>query len=157
MTLFRSIVAVAALLAGLAASGAQAEDWPNRPVKLIAPFAAGGAADTLGRILADHLSRAFHQQFYVENRGGAGGILGALAVAQAPPDGYTLLVSGIAPNVISPVFNDNPGYNGLTDFTHIAYLGGPPTVLIVHPSLGVTSYGEFVALARRAAEPISYI
>jgi tripartite-type tricarboxylate transporter receptor subunit TctC len=136
MTRRRVLLAAAALLLDLdsaAQAQAQSQAWPHRPVRIIAPFAAGGAADTLGRIIAEQLSTAFHQQFFVENRGGAGGIVGALAGSQAEPDGYTLLVSGIASNVISPVFNANSGYDGLRDFTHIAYLGGPPVVMAVHP------------------------
>jgi tripartite-type tricarboxylate transporter receptor subunit TctC len=147
--------ALAALV--LANAPAEAETWPSRPVKIIAPFAAGGAADTLGRIIADHLSSAFHEQFYIENRGGAGGIVGALAGAQAAPDGYTLVISSIASNVISPAFNGNTGYDGIRDFSHIAYLGGPPAVMVVHPSLGVSTYKDFVALARAGKESMSYI
>jgi tripartite-type tricarboxylate transporter receptor subunit TctC len=139
------------------AAQAQAQSWPSRPVKIIAPFAAGGAADTLGRIIAEQLSTAFHQQFFIENRGGAGGMVGAAAAAAAEPDGYTLVVAGIASNVISPAFNGNAGYDGLADFTHIAYLGGPPVVMVVHPSLGVTTYKDFLALARTRREPLSYI
>ena len=131
--------------------------WPSRPVKVIAPFAAGGAADTLGRIIADHLSTAFHEQFFIENRGGAGGIVGAQAAAQAEPDGYTLVISSIASNVIAPAFTGNAGYDGLHDFTHIAYLGGPPSVMVVHPSLGVSTYKEFVTLARASKTPLSFI
>ena len=67
------------------------------------------------------------------------------------------MVSSIAANVVSPAFNANPGYDGLRDFTHIAYLGGPPVVMVVHPSLAATTYGEFVALARASKEPMSYI
>src|SRR4051794_17882364 len=141
----------------LASVPSQAQSWPNKPVKIIAPFAPGGAADTLGRLIAEQLTTAFHQQFYVENRGGAGGIVGAAAGAAADPDGYTLVVSSIASNVISPVFNANTGYDGMKDFTHIAYLGGPPVVMVVHPSLGVKTYKEFVAFARAGKEPLSYI
>jgi tripartite-type tricarboxylate transporter receptor subunit TctC len=148
--------AVAALLT-LAGGNAWAQAWPNKPVKIIAPFAAGGAADTLGRIIADQLSISFKQQFFVENRGGAGGLLGAQAGAAAEPDGYTLVISSIASNVVSPVFHANAGYDGLRDFTHIAYLGGPPVVLIVHPSLGVKTYKEFLEVARASKEPMSYI
>jgi tripartite-type tricarboxylate transporter receptor subunit TctC len=153
----RAIVATLAALACLSSASAQAQNWPNRPVKIIAPFAAGGAADTLGRIIAEHLSTAFHQQFYIENRGGAGGIVGAQAGAAAEPDGYTLVISSIASNVISPVFNANSGYDGLRDFTHIAYLGGPPVVMVVHPSLGATTYKEFLSVARARTEPLSFI
>jgi len=153
----RVLFAALAAFSVVAGPSAQAENWPSRPVKIIAPFAAGGAADTLGRLIADHLSSAFHEQFYIENRGGAGGIVGALAGAQAEPDGYTLVISSIASNVISPAFNGNTGYDGVRDFTHIAYLGGPPAVMVVHPSLAVTTYKDFLALARASKEPLSYI
>ena len=148
--------AVAALLT-LACGNAWAQAWPTKPVKIIAPFAAGGAADTLGRIIADQLSISLKQQFFVENRGGAGGLLGAQAGAAAEPDGYTLVISSIASNVVSPAFHPNAGYDGLRDFAHIAYLGGPPVVLIVHPSLGVKTYKEFLEVARASKEPMSYI
>jgi tripartite-type tricarboxylate transporter receptor subunit TctC len=157
MTKLRALFATIATLLCLAGGDAQAQNWPAKPVKIIAPFAAGGAADTLGRIIAEQLSTAFRQQFYVENRGGAGGIVGAQAGAAAEPDGYTLVISSIASNVISPVFNANVGYDGLRDFTHIAYLGGPPVVMIVHPSLGAKTYKEFLAIARASKEPLSYI
>jgi tripartite-type tricarboxylate transporter receptor subunit TctC len=147
---------LAALLC-LAVAPAQAQNWPNKPVRIIAPFAAGGAADTLGRLIADQLTTIFKQQFFVENRGGAGGIVGAAAGAAADPDGYTLVVSSIASNVISPVFNANVSYDGIKDFTHIAYLGGPPSAMVVHPSLGVKTFREFVALARKTKEGITYI
>jgi tripartite-type tricarboxylate transporter receptor subunit TctC len=157
MSRLRAIWAAAAALLFLLDAPAQAQSWPNRPVKIIAPFAAGGAADTLGRIIADHLSTALRQQFFIENRGGAGGAVGAQAGAAAEPDGYTLVISSIASNVISPVFNAHAGYDGLRDFTHIAYLGGPPVVMVVHPSLGVMTYKDFLAVARAAKEPLSYI
>jgi tripartite-type tricarboxylate transporter receptor subunit TctC len=159
MTRLRALFAATLLCAAAGASQTQAQSpaWPHRPVKIIAPFAAGGAADTLGRIIAEQLSTAFHQQFFIENRGGAGGIVGALAGAQAEPDGYTLVISSIASNVISPVFNANSGYDGLRDFTHIAYLGGPPVVMAVHPSLGVSTYKDFLSLARARKEPLNFI
>jgi tripartite-type tricarboxylate transporter receptor subunit TctC len=146
-----------AVLLCLACGHAQAQSWPTRPVKIVVPFAPGGAADTLGRIIAEPLSAAFHQQFYVENRGGAGGLIGAAAVAAAAPDGYTFVVSGVASHVIAPAISPNPGFDPLRDFTHIAYLGGPPVVLIVHPSLGVSTYKEFLAHARRSPQPLDYI
>src|SRR3954451_7290868 len=138
--------ALMAVLLCLASVPSQAQSWPNKPVRIIAPFAPGGAADTLGRLIAEQLTVAFKQQFFVENRGGAGGIVGAAAGAAAEPDGYTLVVSSIAANVGSPAFHANAGYDGLRDFTHIAYLGGPPVVMVVHPSLAATTYREFVAL-----------
>src|SRR5580693_4437752 len=84
----------------LAAAGeGHAQAWPTKPVKFIAPFAAGGTSDTLGRIAAQHLEDKLHQQFYVENRAGAGGMVGSREVAVAEPDGYTFVISGIASHV----------------------------------------------------------
>jgi tripartite-type tricarboxylate transporter receptor subunit TctC len=134
----------------------QAGDWPSRPVKLIVPFAAGGSADLLGRTFAQALSASLGQQVYVENRGGAGGMAASAQVARAEPDGYTLLVSGVASHVIAPAFGRKWEYDPIRDFTHIAYFGGPPIVWVVHPSLGVSELDQLLALARNASEPLSY-
>jgi tripartite-type tricarboxylate transporter receptor subunit TctC len=104
-----------ALLLPAAGSVANAEDWPARPVRIIAPFAPGGTADTLGRIAAEHLSESFQQQFFVENRGGAGGVTASLAVARMDPDGYNFVVSGIATHAIAPIINPNTGYDPVND------------------------------------------
>jgi tripartite-type tricarboxylate transporter receptor subunit TctC len=149
-------VAVAAALVCLGSVSAGAEEWPARPVKIVAPFAPGGTSDTLARVLADNLGHIFHQTFYIENRPGAGGMLGSAAVASAEPDGYTLVLSGIASHVIAPAFNPSPPYDGVRDFTHIAYLGGPPVGLLVHPSLGLGSYREFLSFAKASANMLDY-
>jgi tripartite-type tricarboxylate transporter receptor subunit TctC len=115
----------------------------------VVPFAAGGAADTIGRLYTDALTAAFGKQFYIENRVGGGGLLGTEAVARAEPDGLTLMVSGIPTHVLGPAMNKNVGFDPMRDFTHIAYFGGTPNVLVAHPSLGVASYRDFLALARR--------
>jgi tripartite-type tricarboxylate transporter receptor subunit TctC len=141
----------------LTRAGAAAADWPIRPVRVIVPFAAGGAADTLGRLFADALSLAFGKQFVVENRTGGGGLIGAEAVARAAPDGYTLIVSGIPIQVLGPAMNRNVGYDPMRDFTHIAYLGGTPNVLVAHPSLNVTTYQEFLTLARSRPDGLDYV
>src|SRR5262250_2681013 len=142
-----AIALVLLFLAGLATEPSYAQGWPTKPVRIVAPFAPGGAADTLGRIIAEPLSSTFRQQFFVENRGGAGGLIGAAAVATAAPDGYTFVVSGVASHVIAPSISPNPGFDPLRDFTHIAFLGGPPNVLVVHPALKVQSLAEFLAVA----------
>jgi tripartite-type tricarboxylate transporter receptor subunit TctC len=149
---------VLAALAGivLAVAGAAAADWPSNPVRIVVPFAAGGAADTLGRLYADALSAAFGRQFYVENRIGGGGLIGAEAVARAEPDGLTLMVSGIPTHVLGPAMNRNVGFDPMRDFTHIAYFGGTPNALVVHPSLGVSAYRDFLALAR-GADGVEYV
>jgi tripartite-type tricarboxylate transporter receptor subunit TctC len=133
-----------------------ADDWPTRPVKIIAPFAPGGAADVFARILADHFGTTFKQPFYVESRPGAGGMIGSLDVAKAEPDGYTLVISGNASHILAPAFSPAPLYDGLNDFTHIAYLGGSPVGLVVHPSLPVKSYAAFVDYVKKSSIPINY-
>jgi tripartite-type tricarboxylate transporter receptor subunit TctC len=149
---------VLAALAGivLSVAGAAAADWPSKPVRIVVPFAAGGAADTLGRLYADALSAAFGRQFYVENRIGGGGLIGAEAVARAEPDGLTLMVSGIPTHVLGPAMNRNVGFDPMRDFTHIAYFGGTPNALVAHPSLGVAAYRDFFALAR-GADGVEYV
>jgi tripartite-type tricarboxylate transporter receptor subunit TctC len=139
------------------AAPAHAQAWPDRAVRIIAPFAPGGAADTLGRIVAEPLSQTFKQQFFVENRAGAGGMIGAAAVATAAPDGYTFVVSGVASHVIAPAMSPNPGFDPVRDFTHISYLGGPPVLWIVHPSHPAKDYKEFLAWAKASPKPIDYI
>jgi tripartite-type tricarboxylate transporter receptor subunit TctC len=120
-----------------AAPVAAAQDWPARPVRIIAPFAPGGTADTLGRVAAEHLSEALQQQFFVENRAGAGGVTASLAVARMDPDGYNFVVSGIATHAIAPIIT-NTGYDPVKDLRR-RYFGGPPIVLIVPTGLGVKS------------------
>jgi len=135
---------------------AAAEEWPTRPVRITAPFAPGGTADTLGRIAAEQLSEVFRQQFFVENRGGGGGIPASLAVARMEPDGYNFVVSGIATHAIAPAMNPNSGYDPVNDFTHVAYFGGPPIVFIVPKSLGVNSLPELVAFAKKNNEKLTF-
>ena len=132
----------------------QAHAWPTKPVKIIAPFAPGGTADTLGRLVAQKLSEQLKGTFVVENRGGAGGVVGSELVAKAPADGYTLVVSGIASHVIAPILQQGTPYDPLADFTHVALFGGPPAVLAVHPSVEAKDLREFVALAKK--KPLSY-
>jgi tripartite-type tricarboxylate transporter receptor subunit TctC len=149
------------LLAGAAraqqpqkAPDAATANWPEHPVRIVVPYAAGGSADTLGRLIAGHLQSAFGQPFVIENKAGAGGVIGSQQVARAAPDGYTLVVSGIGSHVIAPV--ENHAYNPLTDFTHIAMLGGPPTALTIHPSLPVANVQELVAYAHQHKDGVSW-
>ena len=140
----------------LVATQAHSQAWPARPVKIIVPFAPGGSADTLGRIVAQKLGEQLKQGFVVENRAGAGGALGSELVAKAPPDGYTLVVSGIASHVIAPQLPQGTPYDPQRDFTHVALFGGPPAVLAVHPSVKAKDLRDFVALARAKPGEISY-
>src|SRR5215510_9680180 len=134
----------------------RAADWPMRPIRIIAPSTPGGAADMFGRLLCDHFSEAFRERCFAENRAGAGGLIGTAATAQAAPDGYTLTTSSTAYHLIAPVVSPNPGFDPLKDFTHIAYIGGPPNVFVVNPALGVRSLADLVARGRRG-EVIDYV
>ena len=135
---------------------AHAADWPTRPIRIIAPSTPGGAADMFARLLCEQFSETLHERCFVENRAGAGGLIGTAATAQAAPDGYTLTTSSTAYHVIAPVVNPNPGFDPLKDFTHIAYVGGPPNVFVVNPALGVRSLADLVALGRRG-QAIDYV
>ena len=144
---------------GLLAIPSQAQDktpdWPNRAVRVVVPFGAGGSADRLGRIAADHLSKVFKQQFYIENRVGAGGAVASKDIARADADGYTLLVGGSGPHIMGPAENPNIGYDPVGDFTHIAMIGGESFALSVQASLGVKTFKELIALSNSKADPIN--
>jgi tripartite-type tricarboxylate transporter receptor subunit TctC len=151
------VAALLGLFVAAAPGAAGAQDWPNKPVRIVSPFAAGGSSDTMGRIVAEELSARLRQQFYIENRGGAGGLIGSAAVANAPPDGSTFLISSIATHVIAPATSLHPGYDPIASFTHVAFVGGPPTVIVVNPALGVRSLAELLALLKRRPEPLPYV
>jgi tripartite-type tricarboxylate transporter receptor subunit TctC len=143
-----SVAALAIFLGTSSLSGdAAAQGWPTKPVRMIVPFAAGGTSDNLGRIAAQKLSETFKQPFVVDNRGGASGSIGSEMVARSAPDGYTLVVSGVASHVVVTALSKVP-YDPIKDFTHIALFGGPPSVFAVNPSVPARDLKEFVALAK---------
>ena len=146
----RTLVAFALpLISYLCACGAsRAEDWPSKPVKIVAAFGAGGTADELGRLLAPELSTTFNQQFYVENRPGNSGSIGSTVVARSAPDGYTLLIGGAGPLLIGPAINPNISYNTMRDFTHIALIVGDTFMLAVSPALKAKSLTDLLAIAK---------
>src|SRR4051812_14699783 len=121
---------------------AHAQAWPAKPVRIIVPFAPGGTADTLGRLMSQKLTESLKETFIVENRPGAGGVLGSEQVAKAQPDGYSLVVSGIASHVIAAALPKTTPYDPVRDFSHIALFGGPPAVLVVNPSLQAKTLKE---------------
>jgi tripartite-type tricarboxylate transporter receptor subunit TctC len=133
-----------------------AQDWPARPVKIVVPFGPGGTADTLGRIVAQKLSDQLKESFVVENRAGAGGVLGSELVAKAAPDGYTFVVSSVASHVIAALLPQGAPYDPMKDFTHVALFGGPPAVFAVNPAVPAKNVGEFVALAKARPGSLSY-
>ena len=149
--------AVATFLTFLAVAPGRAAEWPDKPVRVIVAYAAGGATDLLGRVFADQLSKAFGQQFFVENRTGGGGMIATEAVARAAPDGYMLQISGMPSHVLAPVMTKNTNIDPIKDFTHIAYLGGPPNVFVVHASLGVNNFKELLALMKAEKDGVQYV
>lgn len=155
-SIFSAIPIAILLCCAVWASPAAAQVWPSKPVRLIVPFAPGGSADTLGRLVAQKLSESFKQTFVVENRSGAGGVIGSELAAKAPADGYTLLVSGVASHCIAPALSKEFPFDPLRDFTHIALFGGPPGVLVVHPGVAAKDLKEFVALLKAQPGKISY-
>jgi tripartite-type tricarboxylate transporter receptor subunit TctC len=132
---------------GVASSSSHAQpEWPARPVRIVVPFAPGGSSDQLARLLAPELSAAFGQQFFVENRGGSSGAIGAAMVANAVADGYTLVNAGSGPHLTGPAVNSNIGYDPINDFTHIAMLAGDSYVLVANPTLGVKSIADLIRI-----------
>ena len=157
-TLYRSLVVTTALLGVTTSASAADEDartWPQKQVRVIVPYSPGGSADTLGRAISHYLGGVFKQSFVVENRAGAGGIVGSQGVARAAPDGYTLVVSGIGSHVIAPLHNAS-AFDPLKDFTHIAMLGGPPTALVVPVDSPVKTLDDFIQYAKSRPEGISW-
>lgn len=136
---------------------ANAADWPTKPVHVIVAYAAGGANDLLGRVFAEQLTQALGQPFLVENRTGGGGLVGTEYVARSQPDGYTLIVSGMPSHVLAPAMNKNAGFDPVRDFTHIAYLGGPPNVFAVHNSSPAKSFRELLDLMRKQPGGVEYV
>ncbi len=135
---------------------AQAQPSPSRPVRRVVPLSPGGFADTPTRMLAPRLSEQLGRQFFVENKPGAGGTIGADFVAKSPPDGYTLLVTG-TPHVISAHLYKKLPYDALRDFTHIALIASGPYALVVNPQkLAVSSVNELIAAAKAQPGKIDF-
>ena len=135
---------------------ALAQTYPSRPVRIVVPLSPGGFADTPARLLAPRLANQFGRQFFVENKPGAGGTIGADFVAKSPPDGYTLLLTG-TPHVISAHLYKNLPYDALKDFTHIALVASGPYALVVNPQkVAVGSVRELIAAAKAEPGKIDY-
>ena len=154
MTRTSSVAALALALAFPA--GARAQDWPTRPVTMVVPFAAGGPVDTMARIMAARLGELLGQQVIVENIGGAGGMTGTARVARAPPDGYTVVLSGSAVLAINQTIYKKPLYNAVTDFEHVAMFSDSARVLIARKHLPADTLPEFVAYARANQAGMQY-
>jgi tripartite-type tricarboxylate transporter receptor subunit TctC len=154
----RTLLAAAALALALpfAATSAQAQAWPDKPIRIVVGFAPGGFTDVLGRLIGQKLSERLGQPVVVENKPGAAGTLGADLVAKARPDGYTLLLAHSNSNSVAPALYPKLPYNILTDFTPIIPVANTPLLLTVHPSVAAKDVKEFVALAKARPGALRY-
>ena len=153
-TFIAAFVAAQVIASAISVVGAQV--YPARPVTIVVPFAAGGGNDILARLLAQHMGSALGQPFVIENRAGAGGTIGARAVAKATPDGYTLMVGHSGVFAIAPALYAEPGYEPRRDFAPIGLIASYQQILVVHPSMPVHSVTELIALARKEPGKITY-
>ena len=142
------IRAAAALAASLAATAVLAQVYPGKPIRLIVPFAAGGGNDNVARLVGKRLADSLGQPVVIDNRPGAGGVVGAELAAKSAPDGYTLFLGGVGSHAINPNLHAKLPYDPIKDFAPVSLLAQAPLVLVVHPSVPVHDVAEFIAYAR---------
>src|SRR5690242_4394068 len=146
---------LAALVLAFAAITAQAA-YPERPIKLVVPFAPGGSADLVGRLLAQQMSESLGQPVVVENKGGASGMLGNEYVAKSPPDGYTLTVGTLGPFAVNQTLYEHVPYDNIRDFAPITLTGLSSHILVANPSVPVTNVNELIALAKQKPGQLTF-
>lgn len=149
-------VMLAVLLAGAGVSVASAQGYPVKPVRIIVPFAPGGANDLVTRLIAQKIASGLGQTMVVENRGGAGGTIGLDACAKAPPDGYTIVMASTSTLAFAPSLNARLPYDPVRDFAPVTSVSSGPNVLVVHPSVPGTTVRDFVALAKARPGRLTY-
>ena len=142
------LLRLGAALACLAASGAMAQGYPNKPIRFIIPFPPGGGTDFIARVVGQKLQQRLGQPVVLDNRAGANGIVGMSVIKDAPPDGYTLGISSAGPIAVNPTLYDKLSYDSVKDFSHITNLVNYPLLLVVNPSVPANNMAEFLALAR---------
>src|SRR5215217_8274920 len=154
----KSVTLLLAFVAGLVVAPlpASAQSWPAKPVRIVNTFAAGGTADVLARLIADNLTVAFKQQFFVETRAGATGLIGLRSVLSSEPDGYNFVLSTQSLLVTIPIMNPSVGYDPKCDLTNVGYIGGSPIVFLVSPSSGIKTFADFIARAGKSDKPLTY-
>jgi tripartite-type tricarboxylate transporter receptor subunit TctC len=138
------------------ASASAADVYPSRPITMIVPFPAGGGVDAVARIVADRLGPALGQPIIIDNRGGAGGVIGTRAGAKAAPDGYTLVMADSGTTSINPSLYAKPGYDPRKDFDPIGLIATTPIVLMAHPSFPARTVGEFIALLKEKPGKLAF-
>ena len=153
--MFRRVAAAIGLLCLLPALAA-AQGFPNKPIKLICPFPAGGGTDLIARFVAKHLGDRLGQNVIVDNRGGANGAIGAQALMQAEPDGYTIGVISDGPMIINPILYERNPYHPLRDFVPVAMINRFPSMLTAHPSVPANNVAELITLAKAKPGSLTY-
>jgi tripartite-type tricarboxylate transporter receptor subunit TctC len=156
MPLMRTLALMAALVAAAAPAAAPAQDWPNRPITLIVPFAAGGAFDVMARVFTPYLTQILGQQVIVENVGAAAGIVGTSRVAKAAPDGYTVLYGTVGTHAYNPTLYKKLPYNAVTDFAPVALVAEQPMVLITRKDFPADTLPQFIAYVKANAAKLQY-
>jgi tripartite-type tricarboxylate transporter receptor subunit TctC len=149
-------LAAAVALAGTGAAHAQAENYPNKVIRFIVPFPAGGGVDFVARAVAQRLSDSFKQQVIVENKGGGSGRIGAESVARSEPDGYTILIGSPAETIVATAAGLKLSYDPRKDLVPVTLIGETPLVIAVHPSVPVNSLSELIAMAKAKPGSIDY-
>jgi tripartite-type tricarboxylate transporter receptor subunit TctC len=151
-----AVLPILGALAGAPAQPALAETYPDRMIKIVVPFTPGGPVDLVARLVAQRMAPALGQSVIIENRAGGAGVIGAKAVANADPDGYTLLFGNISTLAVIPAVTHNRDYNPLRDFVPVAKVSDSPEVLVVDPALPVRSAGELVAYTKAQPRKLNY-
>jgi tripartite-type tricarboxylate transporter receptor subunit TctC len=151
-----SVALAAGLFGSTALDRAAAQEWPTRSVTMIVPFAAGGALDALGRIVASRLGEILGTNIIIENVGGAGGMTGTSRAAKAPPDGYVFVLGNVATHAMNSTLYKNPLYNAATDFAPVALIAETPQVLVTRADLPVNNLREFMRYAKANQSKMQY-
>ncbi|MBC7995141.1 MAG: tripartite tricarboxylate transporter substrate binding protein [Rhizobacter sp.] len=157
MTTRRQTLAFTLALSALSCAPAWAQDvWPNKPIRLVVPFAAGGTSDILARTIGEKLQTALKQTVVIDNKAGAGGVIGADIVAKAPPDGYTMLIGTISSHAINPALQPKMPYNATTDFAHVILLGSISNVLLVGADQPYKTVKDLITAAKAKPASIAF-
>ena len=149
-------ITIVSVVFAAVASLVQAQSYPTKPIRFIVPFPPGGGNDTIARQVGQKLSAVFGQQVLVDNRPGAGGVIGAELAAKSPPDGYTLFLAGVASHGINPNLRRNLPYDPVRDFDAVSLIASAPLLVVVHPALPVKSIRELVTLAKAKPGQVNF-